>query len=111
MSAALGRISTRNFRPSAAFEFLGGCNLREETLIIIMTTNPEPRHCVTFQDPKCPIAPRYPHRPNSLFTVDTLEMQRRVERVLFPQPIRFPCTLPNFVTQLSMLSPKGGQNC
>jgi hypothetical protein len=48
---------------------------RDETFVLIMATNPEPRYRITLKNTQSTIAACNPYGPNILFTIDALEMQ------------------------------------
>lgn len=58
--------------------------LTEEALVFTMHTNPEPGYRITIHNPNSSIPPGNPNRPDIFITIDTLEVQRRMEWILRP---------------------------
>ena len=72
--------------------------------VVAMRADPKPNHRVALHDPQCPVVIGDPGGPESL---DFLELNRCVTRIIQPEPVLFFRGLLNIPREEVVTSPKG----
>ena len=78
----------------------------QQLVIVSVSANPVPRHSIAFEKSECSIVVADTNRVDRLATIDTLEAQRVIARIIAPKLIGMPSSSLFFRGKLSVKYPE-----